>query len=59
MIIMTLLGLPVVTPSGNESVLIAILKFSLSSGISSSYIMILNNTLVTPAGNVTLYGPEW
>ena len=54
----TLLGLPVIIPSGNESVSMVRVKVSLSSYISSSSMEILNDTLVTPARNVTLYGPE-
>ena len=48
-----------ITPSGNDSALIIRVKFSLSSHTSSSYMEILNDTIVTPAGNVTLYGPDW
>ena len=58
MIIITVLGLPMIIPSGNDSVLIVSVKFSLPSSTSSSYIKTLNDTLVTPAGNVTLYGPD-
>ena len=58
MITVTLLGLPVITPLGNESVLIVKVKFLLFSSISSSIIEILNDTVVTLAGNVTLYGPK-
>ena len=55
----TVLGLPMIIPSGNDSALIVRVNFSLSSHTSSSYMEILNDTLVTPAGNVTLYGPDW
>ena len=58
MIIITVLGLSMTIPSGNESVLIVRLKFSLSSSKSSSYIKTLNDIVVIPAGNVTLYGPD-
>ena len=58
MIIITVLGSSMVIPSGNESTLIVRVKFSLPSSTSSSYIMILNDILVTPAENVTLYGPD-
>ena len=47
-----------IIPSGNDSALMVSVKFSLSSSTSSSYIKTLNDILVTPAGNVTLYGPD-
>ena len=40
------------------SKLISKLKVSVSSNILSSTIETSNGTLVTPVGNVTLYGPE-
>jgi len=53
-----LLGLSIIIPLGSELVSIMRLKFSSYSTTSSSYNEMLNNTLVTPAGKVTLYGPE-
>ena len=50
-------GLPTITPVGNDEFIVRV-KFSFSSNILSSFIGILNGTLVTPAGNVTEYGPE-
>ena len=58
MIIITVLGLSMIIPSGNESALMAKLKFSFSSNKSSSYIKTLNGILVTPAGKMILYGPD-
>ena len=58
MIMIALLGLLLITPLGNESVLMMRVNFSSSSKPSSSCIEMLNDTLVTPAGNVTVYGPE-
>ena len=49
---------PSITYSGSESSVIIRLKVSLSSNKLSLLIVILNDTLVTPARNVTLYGPE-
>ena len=51
-------GSPTVTPVGSEDGLIVSIKLSLPSNMLSSYIGISNGTLVTPAGNVTVYGPE-
>ena len=51
-------GLPRVTPSGNEDGLIVRVKSLSCSNISSVYIGTSNGTLVPPAGNVTVYGPE-
>jgi len=43
---------------GSEEVIIVRLNVSLLSTILSSLIGTLNGTLVAPAGNVTVYGPE-
>ena len=51
-------GLPTLTPLGSEDDSIVIIKFSSLSNISSSVIGISNGTLVSPAGNMTVYGPE-
>ena len=51
-------GLPTLILLGNEETLISICMSSLFSNISSSVIGILNEAVVTPAGNVTVYGPE-
>ena len=51
-------GLLTPTLLGNEETLIEILMSSLFSNILSSVIGILNEAVVTPAGNVTVYGPE-
>ena len=58
MIITVLFGITVVTVLSKELSSIINSKVSLSSNILSLMIVILNDTLVTPAGNVTLYGPE-
>ena len=58
MIMTALLRLPTIMPLGNESVLIMRLKFSLASTTPSLCIGILNDILVTPAGNVTSYNPD-
>ena len=52
------LGLLMVTPLGSEDWLIVSIKVSFSSSMSSSFSETLNGTLVTKAGNVTVYGPE-
>ena len=52
------LVLPMATPLGSEDWLMVSTKFSFSSRMSSSFNETLNGTLVTPAGNVTMYGPE-
>ena len=44
--------------SGTEDGLIVRVKFSLPSSISSSFIGISNPVVVSPAENVTVYGPE-
>ena len=51
-------GLPSVTPSGSENGSIVILKSSLPSNVLSSFIETSNGTLIVPAGNVIVYGPE-
>ena len=43
---------------GSEDGLIVSVKVSFISCILSSFIGISNGTLVVPAGNVTVYGPE-
>ena len=50
-------GLPDITPVGSDEFIVRI-KFSLPSNILSSFIGILNGTLITPAGNVIEYIPE-
>ena len=50
-------GLPRVTPLGNDPGTIIILKSSSFSNMLSSTIEMLNGTIVTPAGIVTVYGP--
>ena len=49
---------PQVTPSDSKDELIVRVKFSFPSNILSSFIGILNITVVCPAGNMTVYGPE-
>ena len=51
-------GVPRVTPSGRVLPIIVTSKVSSPSNILSSVIGILNGTVVVPAGNVTVYGPE-
>ena len=51
-------GLPRVRSSGSEDGSIVTVKSSSPSNISSSFIVTSNGTLVSPAGNVTVYGPE-
>ena len=51
-------GLPIITSPGSEDESMLSIKFSLPSDIPSSFIGISNGTLVSPAGNVTVYGPE-
>ena len=58
MITVALLQLLVVMLSGSEALLTIRVNSSLSSNTLSSFIETLNDTLVTPAGSVTLYGPE-
>ena len=53
-----LAGSPTVTSVGREEELIARVKVSFLSHKLSSFIPTLNETLVIPAGNVTVYGPE-
>ena len=50
-------GLPTLTLSGNKEFVISICISSLSSNILSSVMEILNEAVVTPAGNVAEYGP--
>ena len=60
MVTAVLFGLPsvIVTLLSNEIILIISLNSSLRSSMLSSFIITLNDTLVSPAGNVILYGPE-
>ena len=58
MVTVALPGLPRVTLSGSEDESIVRVKSSLPSNRLSSVIGTLNGALVTPAGNVTAYGPE-
>ena len=58
MVTVVWLGLPMVTPLGSEDWLMVSTKFSFSSSRLSSFKETLNGTLVTSAGNVTVYGPE-
>ena len=58
MVTVDLPGLPWKTLPGDELFLIVRINLSSPSNILSSIIGTLNETLVTPAGNVTLYGPE-
>ena len=51
-------GTSLVTPSGSEDWLIVRVKSSLISTRFSLFIGTLNETLVCPALNVTVYGPE-
>ena len=46
---------PRVIPYGNDSSIMVKVKYSSPSDSSSSFIGILNDEQVTPAGNVTLY----
>ena len=56
---MALLGLPAITPLGKELALIMRTNSLLSSSyILLSYTGMVKDTLVSPAGNVTTYGPE-
>ena len=57
MVTVVTLGLPMATPLGSEVWLMVSTKFSFSSRMSSSFSETLNGTLVTLAGNVTVYGP--
>jgi len=47
-----------VNPLGSEDEIIVRSNCSLGSNILSSIIVTLNETLVIPAPNVTVYGPE-
>jgi len=53
-----LAGLPTVRPLGGEDKLMVREKSSASSQILSSIIGTLKDIMVSPAINVTLYGPE-
>ena len=56
---MALLGLPAITPLGKELALIMRTNSLLSSSyILLSYTGMVKDTLVSPAGIVTTYGPE-
>ena len=58
MVTVALPGLPTVTLLGSEDELIVSLKFSFPSNILSSVIRTSNVAVVSPAENMTLYGPE-
>ena len=58
MVTVALLEVPGVTPLGSEDGSIVTVKSSLPSGIPSLIIGTSKDTLVTPAGIVTVYGPE-
>ena len=49
---------PQLTPSGVEDELIVRVKFLSSSNTLSLYIGTTILALISPAGNITLYGPE-
>ena len=58
-VIMAPLGLPVIKPLAKELALIMRTNSLLpSSYMSLSYTGMVKDTLVTPAGNVTMYSPE-
>ena len=52
------LGLSTINPLGSEDEIIVRSNCSLNSNILSSIIGVSKETEVTPAGNVTVYGPE-
>ena len=58
MVTVATLRLPRVTSVGSEFGSIVNLNSSLASNMLSSFIGTLNETLVTPAENMTVYGPE-
>ena len=58
MVTMVSLGVVTVTPVGSDDPLIVSAKFSFISNIWSSFIEMLSGALVSPAGNMTVYGPE-
>ena len=49
---------PTLQSAGSEDGSIVMVKVSLPSNILSSFIGTLNEALVSPARNVTVYGPE-
>ena len=51
-------GVPSLTLPGNDDELIMSIKYTSISNVLSLIIGILNATIVTPAGNVAVYGPE-
>ena len=51
-------GSPIVILLGSEDELIVSRKYSFHSNILSSFTGTLNVAVVTPAANVTVYGPE-
>ena len=57
MVTVASLGVPTLTPVGKDGSIVSV-KFSSPSYKLSSVIGTSNGTLVTPAGNVTVYGPE-
>ena len=50
-------GSPTLTPVGKDGSIVS-MKSSLPSNMTSSIIGISNGTIVSPTGNVTVYGPE-
>ena len=50
-------GVPTLTPVGKDGSIVS-MKSSSPSYTISSVIGTSNGTLVSPAGNVTMYGPE-
>ena len=50
-------GVPTLTPVGKDGSIVS-MKSSSSSYTISSIIGISNGTIVSPARNVTMYGPE-
>ena len=51
-------GLPLVKSSGSEDLSMVTVKSSFPSTILSLVIGTSNGTVVSPAGNVTVYGPD-
>ena len=58
MVTMVSLSVLTIIPVGSDDALIVSTKFSFISNILSSFIEMLNGALVSPAENVTVYGPE-
>ena len=51
-------GLPAVTSLGSEDKSMVNLKISFPSKMLSSFTGTSNEAIVTPAGNITVYGPD-